>query len=102
MWITAATRAALPQNKTGYKKYSNKAITHPSLSLNAATYLGWLFTELGQQTGNIDIQVRTFTLSKSHIRFPWHSRCTVSLTSSIDEASNDCWPSIGLAETGPS
>ena len=51
-------RAALPQNKTGYKKYSNKAITHPNLSLNAATYLGWLFTELGQQTGNIDIQVR--------------------------------------------
>ena len=64
VWITAATRAALPQNKTGYKKYSNKAITHPNLSLNAATYLGWLFTELGQQTGNIDIQVRTFTLPR--------------------------------------
>ncbi|CAK0738229.1 hypothetical protein CVIRNUC_001012 [Coccomyxa viridis] len=61
VWITAATRAALPQNKTGYKKYSNKAITHPSLSLNAATYLGWLFTELGQQTGNIDIQVLSAT-----------------------------------------
>lgn len=58
VWITAATRAALPADKTSYKMYSNKAITHPSLSLNAGTYLGWLFTEIGQQTGNIDIQVR--------------------------------------------
>ena len=66
MWITAATRAALPQNKTGYKKYSNKAITHPNLSLNAATYLGWLFTELGQQTENIDIQVRTPSFQRTY------------------------------------
>ena len=95
MWITAATRAALPQNKTGYKKYSNRAITHPNLSLNAATYLGWLFTELGQQTGNIDIQVRSHQIRR-HMKAPWNFSRTVSLSLSIYKASRCGWLSIGL------
>lgn len=53
----AATRAALPPNGTDYVKYSNSALSHRSLALNAGTYLGWLFSVIGQQTGNIDIQV---------------------------------------------
>ncbi len=57
VWIVAATRAALPPNGTDYVKYSNNALSHRSLALNAGTYLGGLLSVLGQQTGNIDIQV---------------------------------------------
>ena len=53
----AATRAALPSNGTDYVKYSDNALSHRSLALNAGTYLGGLLSVLGQQTGNIDIQV---------------------------------------------
>ena len=60
VWIVAATRAALPPNGTDYVKYSNSALSHRSLALNAGTYLGWLFTVIGQQIGNIDIQVRSY------------------------------------------
>ncbi len=53
----AATRVALPPNGTDYVKYANDALSHRSLALNAGTYLGGLLSVLGQQTGNIDVQV---------------------------------------------
>ncbi len=58
LWITAATRAAIPSDGTQPKKFNNDALSKPNLALNAATYLGWLIAEIAQQTGDLDLQVR--------------------------------------------
>lgn len=58
LWITAATRVALPTDGNQPKKFTNDALYKPNLDLNAATYLGWLIAEIAQQTSNLDLQVR--------------------------------------------
>ena len=59
MWITTAERIAVPTDGTEVLLYDNKQVTKPNVALNVATYLGWLLFEIGQQTANLDIQVRS-------------------------------------------
>ncbi|BDA44303.1 probable D-arabinono-1,4-lactone oxidase at N-terminal half [Coccomyxa sp. Obi] len=56
VWITAATRVALPTDGTKPKTFDNNALSKPNLALNIATYLGWLIAEIAQQTENLDLQ----------------------------------------------
>ena len=49
----------MPTDGTEVLLYSNKQTTKPNVALNVATYLGWLLFEIGQQTENLDVQVRS-------------------------------------------